>query len=170
MKHILYSLILLISSTVSGQRVDFNFQNTTIGFYSANFCKIVPQQDAMKVIITGSDPYFMSPLHLNINASVYKKMKIRLKNRTNIKLEVFWITENERNQGRIKSQVFLLDKNNQTTDFIDYTIDLSKNKDWKGKIYQIRIDPGDGLDPNNIKNGKIVREEFMEIEYIKFLR
>lgn len=170
MKHILYILILLISSTVSGQRVDFIFQNTTIGFYSANFCKIVPHQDAMKVIITGSDPYFMSPLHLNINASVHKKLYIGLKNRTNIKFEIFWITENDQNWEVTKSQFILLKENNKTSEYVDYIIDFSKNKAWKGKIYQIRIDPGDGLDPNNFKNGKLLREEYMEIEFLKFIR
>ncbi|MDD2617931.1 MAG: hypothetical protein PHT87_03945 [Bacteroidales bacterium] len=51
----------------------------------------------------------------------------------------------------------------------DPTIDLSNHKEWKGSIYKLRIDPGDGPDPKNMKDGKILKEEYLLIEYIKFV-
>lgn len=170
MKHLLFIFLIFICTTTNGQRLDFSFKNTSIGYYSANNCQIQPQNNAMKVIITGADPYFLSPMHLNINATLNKRIKIRLKNRTNLKFEIFWITENDQNWDVTKSKYILLNENNKTSDFVDYTIDFSKNKAWKGKIYQIRIDPGDGLNPQIIRNGKAIKEEYMAFEYIRFLR
>lgn len=160
--------IFLLQFKVLGQTTEFYFQNTNYGFNCDHSCKYLIQKDAMKIIINGDDPYFTSPMNLNIDASIYHKFKIRINNHTNNRFQLFWITNSDKNWRQELSYRIQVTSNIKNTGFMDYTIDLSNIKSWKGVIYQIRIDPGDGPNPNARNNN--IRDEYLSIEYLKFIK
>lgn len=148
--------------------IEFNFQNTNLSFHSLNNCQIENRIDAMRIKITGNDPYLISSTNLNIDANVYNKIDIKIKNRTNNRLQIFWITSNENTFKQESSCWCNLTSNIINSGFINYTIDLSNMTTWRGIVNQIRIDPGDGLNLNSTTNTRENIDEYMDLEYIKF--
>lgn len=161
--------LLLFQFKVLGQTTEFYFHNTNYGFICMHNCQLEIDKTAMKIKITGEDPYFLSPMNLNIDARQYHKIKIRINNHTNNRIQLFWITNTDQNWRQELSCRIQVTSNIKNTGFMDYTIDLSKIKTWKGIIYQIRLDPGDGPNPN-IRNKDNIRDEYISIEYLKFIK
>ena len=178
MKRILFLITILLSafSTAICQGLEFNFGTRNYGWYAQNNCSLEQNDRYLKINILGDDPYFMSPGNLKVEASKYKKIKIKLLNQTSHVLDIFWTSNDypyirpEARQRCLLGSDSCYENNSGflIKGFIEYTIDLTENKEWKGLIYQLRIDPGDGPDPDNINNGKIQKEEYMLIEYLKF--
>lgn len=166
-----------VTTEVLSQTTEFNFSRRNYGWYCANNCEIEKDEQYLKINITGDYPYVMSPENLKVDASKYKRIKIKLLNHTGPVLDIFWTTNDEpyiRPQACQRSILsasathgnkFSLTQNN----FIEYTIDLSRHKEWKGIIRQLRIDPGDGPEPENLSEGKIIEKEYFLIEYLKFV-
>jgi alpha-L-rhamnosidase len=90
--------------------------------------------------ISGSDPYMHSPDNLGVDASKYKKVKIRLKNSTtDTAAQLYWITTVDAAWSETKHSNFTINAND--SGYTDYIIDLSANSYWTGTIRQLRLDP-----------------------------
>jgi len=169
--------LVLVSTKTPGQTLNFDFGSRNYGWHAVNNCEIEENDSYLQINIKGNDPQCMSPGNLKIDASAYKKIKIKLSNHTSPVLDIFWASRDDPRIRPEACQRSILssdscDENHTSlaqNQFIEYTIDLSNHKEWKGSIYKLRIDPGDGPDPKNMKDGKILKEEYLLIEYIKFV-
>jgi len=65
-------------------------------------------------------------------------IKLRMKITGGKAGQIFWITEEEKNWSEERSKSFQLLPDGE---FHEYEINLSKEKNWKGRIRQMRFDP-----------------------------
>lgn len=95
---------------------------------------------ALNLTITGTDPYMNSPDNIGADASIIKKVKIRMKNSTTDTIaQLFWTTSSDPNWDGNKRADFTITANDN--EYTEYTVDLSNNSRWSGTIKQIRLDP-----------------------------
>lgn len=116
---------------------------------------------AMNVTTTSNDPQLFSPNNLNITApSVYKYVRISLKNNTNItSARIFFTTTADSSWSQAKSKSFAIIANN--TYYASYIIDMSTVSGWSsGAIKQLRFDP---LDPAASGGGQTVNIDYIGI-------
>ncbi len=104
---------------------------------------------------TGGDPYMHGP-SIEIDAAKYRtlSLKIRLqfpKDASPIG-QLFWIREDDKKWSESKSIKFPLPIDGE---WHEIRVDLSQSPEWRGKILQIRLDPGSGTGI------------FIEIDYIR---
>ncbi|MCS7254846.1 MAG: hypothetical protein RMK18_07070 [Armatimonadota bacterium] len=92
----------------------------------------------------GGDPYMHSP-SIEVDASKYRKLSLRIRlqfQKDAIPIgQLFWIREDEKNWSESKSIKFPLPIDGN---WHEISVDLSKSPEWRGKIIQIRLDPGAG--------------------------
>lgn len=92
--------------------------------------------------ISGADPYIYRSRYPDINADVYRFLRIRMKINSGTAGQVYWGTPAEPYPSESRHVIFP-----QTTDgqFHDYLVDMSANSEWRGTVNSLRIDPtGDG--------------------------
>jgi hypothetical protein len=88
---------------------------------------------------TGTDPYLYSPDNLNVDTSIYKKIKIRMTNGTSNTIgKVYFITNADTTWNEAKSVEFTPTANSGYT---EYTLDMGANSNWVGTIRKLRYDP-----------------------------
>lgn len=133
-----------VSSTMTYRAYDLNkewyFLTGQEGWSLANNVSGNVSGGVLNLNITGGDPYIHSPDNLNISASTYRFIKIRLKNTSNgNEAKFYWITTSNTQWNETKSISFTTTRND--TDFKEYIIDLTNNSNWTGTLKQIRFDP-----------------------------
>lgn len=87
--------------------------------------------------ISGTDPYMTYINPVCINASVYKYLKIRVKNKTNGVAAALYFQNDVTNSMKAAS----ISLSPSDSELKSYIIDLSNNPDWVGNISKIRFDP-----------------------------
>ena len=99
------------------------------------------------VLITssaGDDPYMHSPA-IEVDATKYRRLVMRIRLRfpegTQPIGQLFWIREDDRQWSEGKSIRFQLPTDGE---WHELRLDPSQSPEWKGKITQIRLDPGSG--------------------------
>jgi hypothetical protein len=94
---------------------------------------------SLNITSTGIDPSLNSPDNLNVDTSIYKKIKIRMTNGTsNTFGQVYFITNADTTWNEAKSVVFTSTANSGYT---EYTLDMGANSNWVGTVRRIRYDP-----------------------------
>lgn len=122
---------------------DYNFTSTTEGWSSVSMVSQSVSSGINTLTLTGNDPYIYSPDNLNIAASTYKFIRIRLKNNTGSEpVKFYFTTTTDTTWNEAKSFSFLSSANG---DYSEYLIYVGPN--WTGTIKQLRFDPID--DPGN---------------------
>lgn len=92
--------------------------------------------------IAGTDPSLLSPDELGIDASTYKKIKVRMKNGTSGTAGKFYFTTNADGvYNESKAKVFALTSSDPG--YTEYTVDMTALPTWTGTIRRFRYDPVD---------------------------
>lgn len=92
--------------------------------------------------VSANDPHFYSPENLNLTASSYKTIRIRMKNDTvGTKAKFSFTTTADTTWDDTKSKSFTIIPNDEA--YTEYTVDLSSLSSWTGTIEQLRLDPVD---------------------------
>jgi len=92
------------------------------------------------IAITGADPYFYSPDNVNMSASNYKYIIIKMQNKTSDNsAQFYWNTTTSTGFSDTQMITFAIVPNDTIQRY--YILDLSTNPNWTGTIRQIRFDP-----------------------------
>jgi len=86
---------------------------------------------------TGTDPYLISPAGLTIDASIQKRVFVRMKVTTGEYAELFYKPEAGTFSSATKKRFSL----NGNAEFATYTLDFDEDPNWTGTITQLRLDP-----------------------------
>lgn len=104
--------------------------------------------------IVGVDPFIMSPVPLNVDISVTKRIKIKLKNNTNSSMaQLYFTTASDQTMNETKHKNFAIVPN---SDYLEYTVDLSDLPSWNGTLRQLRIDPSVGVSSGSFEIDEIL--------------
>ena len=118
------------------------------------------KNSVVKAKLLNNDPNFLSPDNLSFSASKTNTIKLKVKFQQTdgpVIGECFWTTDEDHNFDQKKRQWFGIEADGQ---WHTYTIPIGNHLEWKGKIKQIRFDPGTEL----ALNGKIVEIDFIWIQ------
>lgn len=119
---------------------NFNTNGNLEGWQAAQQVTASVTGGNLNLTIQGSDPQIKSPDNLNALTTVFKALKVRLKNNTTATTaRVFFTTTMDPSFSESKAKSFTLTAN--ATTYSDYVIDLSTLSTWTGTIKQFRIDP-----------------------------
>ena len=107
----------------------------------------------------GLDPQLKSPAALSLNATKYKKLRLRMASKApDSEVKVYWTTTTDAvwNETKSKTAVTLLGGVGN-----EVLVDLGADTDWKGTVSQIRLDPA--------KNGDAaLSTDTIQIDWIRF--
>ncbi|MEM9337938.1 MAG: RHS repeat-associated core domain-containing protein, partial [Bacteroidota bacterium] len=121
--------------------VTWGFDSDTEGFQK-NYQITEMKQVApgyLELSFSGSDPFVWTPKNLKLDASLYDRVTIKMKNNTSsTKGSLFFNKDTDRAWDYEKYVSFDIEPN---SDFVEYTIDLSSLSTWNGMIDQFRLDP-----------------------------
>ena len=123
--------------------VNFNRDGITSGVTAfGNMSNIRVSGGALNATAGTSDPNMR--LTFSLNAEDYPYCNIRIKNRSlGNTFKVYFTTETDRSFSESKACEARLSQNDK--DFKEYTINMTSNTLWQGKIVDIRIDATDGV-------------------------
>jgi hypothetical protein len=143
-------LLTLMSLCLTGNaQYSWNFDSSAEGWVLSNKLTGTVSGGVYNLTITGADPYMHSPNNLNIDASVYGLIRIRMRNMTSDSgFQIFWITQNDPNWTQTKSVTFTAKKND--TQISEYLISLNDIGSWSGIIKQLRFDTGNAATSGTI--------------------
>lgn len=121
-------------------RNPWHFDASTEGWNPIHNLNISANNSICTVEVTGSDPYMLSPSNIDLNASDYQYLIVKMKNNTASNgAQLYWTTNSENYFDQDKYKLIpMMPTDNQ---FRTYVVDLSSDPDWQGTIKRIRIDP-----------------------------
>lgn len=93
---------------------------------------------AIRYDITGSDPQMVTPPSLRIPAASVQSVRIRCELPADGELQLFWNTVNDRGWSETRSIKCPLAGGSP----VDIDIPVGDHPEWRGDIWQMRIDPG----------------------------
>ena len=99
--------------------------------------KLTVNKGVMEATTSGGDPGVYSPDKLKLDPKKYTSVEITMRADRHHKAELFWKTDKGNFHWRRQQNFFI----NADGKLHTYTVDLSKHKEWKDTIEQIRIDP-----------------------------
>ncbi len=150
------------------RRFNYRYQKTTPATYFETdgdfegwslFSKLangVVSNGILSCDITGSDSYMINWTPLNVPASVYRYIHIRMKNLSSGGLaQVYWTTTTDSIMNDNKHKDFAIVANDNQ--FRDYWLDMGSHSYWNGTVKLLR------LDPSSAASGHI------EIDFIRLL-
>ncbi len=112
------------------------------GFNGFKACRPIQKNHKMDLIVEWYGNCFYSEENLNLNADIYKFVRIGLKNESNlIKSKIYFITDTDDEWNEKKSVSFKLRSNDAV--YYTYSVPISENPFWKGKIKQLKFCPLD---------------------------
>lgn len=92
--------------------------------------------------ITGTDPSIWCADGCTIDAGLYKKVKVRMKNSTaGTAAKLYFITTTDTTYNEAKAKSVTITAND--TNYTEYTFDMSALATWTGTIRRFRLDPID---------------------------
>ena len=99
--------------------------------------KLTVKGGVMEAVTTGGDPGVYSPDKLALDPKVYTHVEITMRADRHHRAELFWKTDKGKYHWRRLRQFYI----NADSTLRTYTLDLSKHKEWKDTVLQLRIDP-----------------------------
>ncbi len=93
---------------------------------------------------TGVDPYIFGPMLQSIDSSKFTKINLRMKIAkvsSETTGQIYFITDQDQNWDENKKIEYRI---KESGNFEEYSIDISKNANWKEIIKGLRIDPTEG--------------------------
>lgn len=133
-----------IKVTWDGRSWEFGSIDSGTEGWIANFqtSNVVQNNGYLEGAIGGTDPSLLSSDGLGIDASLYKKIKIKLKNATaGTAGKIYFLTNADGSYNEAKAKGFALTPNDPN--YTEYTIDMSTVAGWTGTIRRFRLDPVD---------------------------
>lgn len=128
---------------------NWNFDSSAEGWVLTNKLTGIVSDGVYNLTITGADPYMHSPGNLNIDASVFGLIRIKMQNKTSDgNFQIFWITADDETWSQTKSVIFSCKKND--TQISEYLISLNDIGSWSGIIKQLRFDTGNAASSGTI--------------------
>lgn len=130
---------------MNSNRRDFNYKHVSRSF----------ENGVMKLTLTANknDPY-VRIRNVNVNANTYSKVQFKVRNRTpGTNWKIFFAPKGGSERGNSVNVKVPRNGANKT-----FTVDMTKDRDWKGTIESIRLDPQGSV------NGTV------EIDMIKFVK
>lgn len=125
--------------STAGSPTNYNYE----GFNSFMGCTATVQDSCLNLSISYGDPQFKSVDNMNMDAAIYKYIKIRMKNSTaGQSATIYFITTADTAWNEAKSKTFAIRANDPY--FTEYIVDMSTVGGWTGRIRQLRIDPENG--------------------------
>ncbi len=119
---------------------EWGFAVSTGGWTNGNQAVQTLSGGVDTITSSGIDPYLYSSDNLNISASAYKSVKIRMKNNTaSTQSQVFFTTTTDTAWSEAKSIMKAVSAND--SGYTEYIFDFSANSAWAGTIKQLRWDP-----------------------------
>lgn len=119
---------------------EFNYPPDADGWSPWNqLSQLTVYNDAVEFELLGSDPY-MGTQYLMIPANEFSQIVIRIKTSTSGKCKFYFVSDKSPDWSEQNSISFPVVGDNQ---YHEYTIDLSTQAAWQGKITQLRLDPLD---------------------------
>lgn len=126
----------------------WDFAGSAEGWGGAHALTLNAENGTLTAALTGADPFFLSPNHLEIDAA-YRYLTVRLKNQTaDTAAQLYFSTDADPNFDEKKEIELPIAAN--ATDFSDYTFDLSTLPTWTGVIRQVRLDPAANASTGNV--------------------
>ena len=123
---------------VSGAAKDWTFDSGLQGWKVVrHLSKLAVKNGVMEASTTGGDPGVYSPDKLKLDPKKYTKVEITMRADHHHRAELFWKTNKGKFHGKRLKRFFI----NADGTLRTYTLDLSKHKEWKDTIEQIRVDP-----------------------------
>lgn len=139
-----------LSQTEKFSPIEWNFDESDDGWWLANSLGGGVYEGIFHLNVMGGDPYMYSANNLNIDASVYKYLKMRLKNSTLANEgKVYFMQEDHPYWNENMSECFVLNSNDNS--YTEYIVDLSSNPYWTGTIKRIRLDPVESVSSGEVK-------------------
>ena len=120
----------------------WNFDNSTEGWTAAHDIAGYGWKSGGYIggRITGMDPYIFSPGNLQVNVTVNKYVKVRMKNSSNsTAAQIYFVTSTSTIWGEANHKDFPIIANDPG--YTDYVVDMSGIPSWEVTLTQIRIDP-----------------------------
>ncbi|MDI4644059.1 carbohydrate-binding protein [Cohnella hashimotonis] len=144
------------------EAIVYDFYNSTAPtsyYYDPNdryqgwngWTQLTPSLDnhALKLAISGANPQFYSEDQLQLNASIYKYIRIRMMNPNPTEsASISWTTTADTTWNAAKSKAFTIRGNDVS--YYEYVIDLSQTASWSGTIKQLMIKPEIGVSSGNV--------------------
>ncbi len=146
-----YSILILslCSTLAASAQYNWSFDTSAEGWLLSNKLTGTVSGGGYNLTIIGADPYMHSPNNLNIDASVYGLIRIKIRNMTSdAGFQIFWITQSDGTWNQAKSVTFTAKKND--TEISEYLISLNDIGSWSGIIKQLRFDTGNAATAGTI--------------------
>jgi len=133
---------------------EWNFNSTSEGWYSSNNGNTSSADSVLTLNITGKNSAVSSPYGLNINTETYKFVQVTFKNNTaSTEASLSWFTNMDIDLPESNTVKFAVIPND--TAYTTYTINLSNNDAWYGRIEQLQVVPASELESGNISIEKV---------------
>ena len=142
LKHTLLFFLIVCTGESWSQTTSWDFSTGTQGWTLTHSLSSDVNGGIYYLTITDADPYMLSPGSLNIDATAWGRLQVRLQNISpSTQFQLFWITTTDAVWNQEKSIFYTV--NAYDSVLTDYTINLLGNTGWSGTISQIRLDMGD---------------------------
>lgn len=129
-------------TAASGPPWEFDTAGNREGWWAANRVSNLKTTGGSLVgDITGADPYIIGPRYPDINADVYRYIRIRMKSTADSSAEFFWGTQADPVHRGGREVAFTVIPDGQ---FREYVVDMSIHPEWKGLVNTLRLDPANG--------------------------
>lgn len=93
----------------------------------------------LELHVTGTDPGLLSPAELDVDATAFRTIRVRMRNETSDKQGTVFFTTNLHPSFEGTHVFFDLIPND--SEIREYDIDVARHDAWKGVVKQIRLDP-----------------------------
>ncbi len=123
---------------VTGAAKEWTFDSGLQGWKVVrHLSKLTVKNGVMEATTTGGDPGVYSPDKLKLDPKKYTKVEVTMRADRHHRAEIFWKTNKGKFHWRRQKSFFI----NADGKLRTYTLDLSKHKEWKDTVEQIRVDP-----------------------------
>ena len=121
----------------------FNEQDVFLGgFNGFNACIPTRRDHKMDLLVEWYGNHFYSEENLNLNADIYKYVRMSIKNVSNLtNSRIYFITDSDSEWNEDKSVSFEMRPNDKF--YYTYSVKMNDNPNWKGKITQLKFCPLD---------------------------
>lgn len=121
----------------------FNEQDVFLGgFNGFNACIPTRRDHKMELLVEWYGNHFFSEENLNLNADIYKYVRMSIKNVSNLtNSKIYFITDSDSEWNEDKAVAFEMRPNDKL--YYTYSVKMDDNPNWKGKIKQLKFCPLD---------------------------
>lgn len=132
----------------------WDFTKGTQGWTAGHHCEIAVSRQVLEVTCTGNDPYLYSPPVLIEGPAI---IKVDMKNTTEGKAQIFWLTGQEPDWSEGRSARFEVEPDGK---WHQYSVELGV----KGNLKQLRFDPPAGPGKAEVRHIEVLRKKLHPLE------